>query len=218
MQVDGEVRKPQPLDIDTLLKLAPLEERICRLRCVDGWSMAIPWLGWSLAELIRRDEPTGSAKHAQFVTLADRAQMSGLRSSALDWPYVEGLRLDEAMHPLTMLAFGLCLAPFVALLHGALTDGRGPNPAGALVRSLGDWTVRGLLLTAVALPRAAFVAALVLWIVCGWSFMVPQQARLAAMATERVPVLFALDAAATYGGGAPALLSLRMGRSPSPPA
>jgi sulfoxide reductase catalytic subunit YedY len=105
--VEGEVRKPATFDIDALLKLAPMEERIYRLRCVEGWSMVVPWVGWSLAELIRRVEPTGNAKYVQFVTLADRAQMPGLRSSVLDWPYVEGLRLDEAMHPLTMLAFGL---------------------------------------------------------------------------------------------------------------
>ena len=105
--VEGEVRKPGTFDIDALLKLAPMEERIYRLRCVEGWSMVIPWVGWSLAELIRRVEPTGNAKFVQFVTLADPAQMPGLRSSVLKWPYVEALRLDEAMHPLTLLAFGL---------------------------------------------------------------------------------------------------------------
>jgi methionine sulfoxide reductase catalytic subunit len=107
VQIEGEVRKPQTLDIDALLKLAPMEERIYRLRCVEGWSMVIPWLGWSLSELIRRVEPTGNARYVEFVTLADRAQMPGLRSSVLDWPYVEGLRMDEAMHPLTLVAFGL---------------------------------------------------------------------------------------------------------------
>ena len=105
--VEGEVRKPGTFDIDTLLKLAPMEERIYRMRCVEGWSMVIPWVGWSVAELIKRVEPTGNAKFVQFVTLADRAQMPGLRSSVLEWPYVEALRLDEAMHPLAMLAFGL---------------------------------------------------------------------------------------------------------------
>jgi sulfoxide reductase catalytic subunit YedY len=105
--VEGEVRQPKVYDLDELLKLAPMEERIYRLRCVEGWSMVIPWVGWSLAELVRRVEPTGNAKYVEFTTLADKAQMPGLRSSVLDWPYVEGLRLDEAMHPLTLLAFGM---------------------------------------------------------------------------------------------------------------
>jgi len=103
---EGEVRKPQTLGIDDLLKLAPMEERIYRLRCVEGWSMVIPWVGYSLAELIKRVEPTGNAKYVEFTTLADPKQMPGVRSGVLDWPYVEGLRLDEAMHPLTLLAFG----------------------------------------------------------------------------------------------------------------
>ena len=105
--VEGEVKKPGSYDLETLLKLSALEERIYRMRCVEGWSMVIPWVGWSLVELIKRVEPTGNAKFVQFVTLADRAQMPGLNSSVLDWPYVEALRLDEAMHPLTLLAFGL---------------------------------------------------------------------------------------------------------------
>jgi sulfoxide reductase catalytic subunit YedY len=107
VQVDGEVKKPMTLDIDTLLKLAPMEERIYRMRCVEGWSMVIPWVGWSLAELIKRVEPTGNAKFVVFETLADRSQMPGLRSSVIQWPYLEGLRMDEAMHPLTILSFGL---------------------------------------------------------------------------------------------------------------
>lgn len=105
--VEGEVRKPATFDIDTLMRLAPMEERVYRLRCVEGWSMVVPWVGWSLSELIKRVEPTGNAKFVQFVTLADRAQMPGLRSSVLEWPYVEALRLDEATHPLAMLSFGL---------------------------------------------------------------------------------------------------------------
>jgi sulfoxide reductase catalytic subunit YedY len=105
--IEGEVKKPGVWDLDALLKLSPLEERIYRLRCVEGWSMVIPWVGYSLAELIKRVEPTGNAKFVQFVTLADRAQMPGLRSAVLDWPYVEGLRMDEAMHPLTLLSFGM---------------------------------------------------------------------------------------------------------------
>ncbi len=105
--IEGEVKKPRSFDLDELLKLAPMEERVYRLRCVEGWSMVIPWVGWSLSALIKAVEPTGNAKFVQFVTLADRAQMPGLRSSVLEWPYVEGLRMDEAMHPLTLLAFGM---------------------------------------------------------------------------------------------------------------
>lgn len=104
--IEGEVRKPQTLGLEDLLKLAPMEERTYRLRCVEGWSMVIPWVGYSLAELIKRVEPTGNAKFIEFHTLADPKQMPGIRSSVLDWPYVEGLRLDEALHPLTLLAFG----------------------------------------------------------------------------------------------------------------
>ncbi len=107
VRVDGEVRKPVTLDIDSLLKLAPLEERLYRLRCVEGWSMAIPWIGYSLAELIRKVEPTGNAKFVEFTTLSDRAQMPGVGSRVLDWPYVEGLRIDEASHPLTLLCVGM---------------------------------------------------------------------------------------------------------------
>jgi sulfoxide reductase catalytic subunit YedY len=105
--IEGEVKAPRSFDLDALMKLAPMEERIYRLRCVEGWSMVIPWVGWSLSHLIKAAEPTGNAKFVQFVTLADRAQMPGLRSSVLEWPYVEALRLDEAMHPLSMLAFGM---------------------------------------------------------------------------------------------------------------
>jgi sulfoxide reductase catalytic subunit YedY len=105
--IEGEVKKPGSYDLDALLKLAPMEERVYRLRCVEGWSMVVPWVGYSLAELIKRVEPTANAKFVQFVTLADRSQMPGLSQAVLDWPYVEGLRIDEAMHPLTLLAFGL---------------------------------------------------------------------------------------------------------------
>ncbi len=105
--IEGEVHKPGTLDMDQLLKLAPMEERIYRLRCVEGWSMVIPWVGYSLSALISQVQPTGNAKFVEFVTLADRAQMPGLRSSVLDWPYLEGLRMDEALHPLTLLAFGM---------------------------------------------------------------------------------------------------------------
>lgn len=105
--IEGLVHKPGRYALDDLLKLSPLEERIYRLRCVEGWSMVIPWVGYSLAELIRKVEPLGSAKYVEFVTLADRKTMPYVGSSVLDWPYVEGLRMDEAMHPLTLLALGM---------------------------------------------------------------------------------------------------------------
>jgi sulfoxide reductase catalytic subunit YedY len=105
--VDGEVKRARTFDIDELLKLAPLEERVYRLRCVEAWSAVVPWIGFPLSELVRRVEPTGNAKFVEFVTLADRKQMPGLGSPVIDWPYTEGLRLDEAMHPLTLLTFGM---------------------------------------------------------------------------------------------------------------
>lgn len=105
--VEGEVKRPRVYDVDELLKLAPLEERVYRLRCVEGWSMVIPWVGFPLAELIKQVEPTGNAKFVEFVTLHDPRQMPYQRSSILDWPYIEGLRIDEANHPLTLLAVGL---------------------------------------------------------------------------------------------------------------
>jgi len=107
VEVDGLVKKPARFAIEDLLKLAPQEERIYRLRCVEGWSMVIPWVGYSLSRLLEKVEPLGSAKFVEFYTLADRETMPGLRSSVLEWPYVEGLRLDEAMHPLTLLSFGM---------------------------------------------------------------------------------------------------------------
>lgn len=124
--IDGEVKKPMTLDIDSLLKLAPLEERIYRLRCVEGWSMVIPWVGYSLSELIKKVEPTGNAKYVQFITLADKSQMPGLRSPVLEWPYVEGLRIDEAMHPLALLGLGM---------YGEVL----PNQNGAPVRIVVPW-------------------------------------------------------------------------------
>jgi sulfoxide reductase catalytic subunit YedY len=126
VSIEGEVKKPKVVDLDELLKLAPMEERIYRLRCVEGWSMVIPWIGYSLAELIKRVEPTGNAKYVQFISLADPQQMPGVRSSVLDWPYSEGLRMDEAMHPLTLLTFGL---------YGEVL----PNQNGAPVRVTVPW-------------------------------------------------------------------------------
>ncbi|WP_019008107.1 protein-methionine-sulfoxide reductase catalytic subunit MsrP [Deinococcus aquatilis] len=107
VKIDGEVRKPQTVDIDTLQSWFPLEDRIYRMRCVEGWSMVMPWLGFPLAALIRRMEPTGKAKYVQFTALNDPKQFPGQRSRVLDWPYVEGLRLDEALHPLAFMAVGL---------------------------------------------------------------------------------------------------------------
>ncbi len=107
VSVEGHVARPHVFDIDELLALAPLEERVYRMRCVEGWSMVIPWIGYPFAELMKRVEPTGNAKFVEFVTLADPAQMPGLRSPVLAWPYVEGLRIDEAANVLTLLTVGL---------------------------------------------------------------------------------------------------------------
>jgi len=107
VSIEGEVKKPKVLSIDDLFKLSPLEERVYRMRCVEGWSMVIPWVGYSLSELIKRAEPTSKAKYVEFVSLADEQQMPGVKLPILDWPYLEGLRMDEAMHPLTILCLGL---------------------------------------------------------------------------------------------------------------
>ncbi|WP_120966291.1 protein-methionine-sulfoxide reductase catalytic subunit MsrP [Comamonas sp. lk] len=126
VRIEGLVQNPQTLDLDSLLKLAPMEERIYRLRCVEGWSMVIPWVGYSLAELLKKAQPLSSAKYVEFITLADKKQMPGLDSRVLDWPYTEGLRLDEAMHPLTLLAFGM---------YGEVL----PNQNGAPLRLVVPW-------------------------------------------------------------------------------
>ena len=123
--VDGEAGKPATFGIEELLSF-PLEERIYRLRCVEGWSMVIPWVGFPLAELLKRVDPTGNAKYVAFQTLADRTQMPGLKYPVLQWPYVEGLRIDEAMHPLTILAVGM---------YGETL----PNQNGAPVRLVVPW-------------------------------------------------------------------------------
>nr|WP_231589215.1 protein-methionine-sulfoxide reductase catalytic subunit MsrP [Chromobacterium sp. LK11] len=104
--VDGEVAKPRSFGIEQLLKF-PLEERVYRLRCVEGWSMVIPWVGFPLASLLKQMNPTSRAKYVAFETLQRPAEMPGQRGRVLDWPYREGLRIDEAMHPLTILAVGL---------------------------------------------------------------------------------------------------------------
>jgi sulfoxide reductase catalytic subunit YedY len=105
--VEGLVNKPKTFDLDDLLKLAPAEERIYRLRCVEGWSMVIPWVGFPLNALLKQVEPQSSAKYVAFQTLLDPNRMPNQNTGVLDWPYVEGLRLDEALHPLTILATGL---------------------------------------------------------------------------------------------------------------
>ena len=124
--VEGLVSKPKTFDLESLLKLSPMEERVYRLRCVEGWSMVIPWVGYSMSELIKAVQPLGSAKYVEFVTLADPKMMPGLGSGVLDWPYTEALRLDEAMHPLTLLAFGM---------YGEVL----PNQNGAPVRLIVPW-------------------------------------------------------------------------------
>lgn len=126
VRIDGEVRKPQTVDIDTLQGWFPLEDRVYRMRCVEAWSMVIPWMGFPLAALMRRVEPTSKAKYVKFTTLLDPKQMPGQRSRVLDWPYTEGLRLDEALHPLAFLAVGI--------------DGKIlPNQNGAPLRLVVPW-------------------------------------------------------------------------------
>jgi len=126
VEIEGEVARPQTIDIDTLLSWFPQEQRIYRMRCVEAWSMVIPWVGFPLGDLIRRVEPTGNAKYVEMVTLQDPEQMPGQRSRVLKWPYVEGLRMDEAMHPLTILATGL---------YGEML----PNQSGAPLRLVVPW-------------------------------------------------------------------------------
>ncbi|HEX2171650.1 MAG TPA: protein-methionine-sulfoxide reductase catalytic subunit MsrP, partial [Dehalococcoidia bacterium] len=126
ISIEGEVAKPQVIDIDTLLGWFPLEQRVYRMRCVEAWSMVIPWLGFPLGDLIRRLAPTGNARFVEFTTLLDQKQMPGQRLPVLKWPYVEGLRLDEAMHPLTLIAVGL---------YGKVL----PNQNGAPLRLVVPW-------------------------------------------------------------------------------
>ncbi|MBI2462381.1 MAG: protein-methionine-sulfoxide reductase catalytic subunit MsrP [Candidatus Rokubacteria bacterium] len=131
VEVDGHVARPRRYDVDELMRLAPLEERVYRLRCVEGWSMVIPWIGYPLAELLKRVQPTGQARFVEFTTLLDPEQFPAQRPSffgfsSLEWPYAEGLRLDEALHPLTLLTFGL---------YGQVL----PNQNGAPVRVVVPW-------------------------------------------------------------------------------
>jgi sulfoxide reductase catalytic subunit YedY len=126
VEVEGLVKKPARYAIEDLLKLSAQEERIYRLRCVEGWSMVIPWVGYSMSKLIEKVEPLGSARFVEFVSLADPKTMPFVGSRVLEWPYVEGLRLDEAMHPLTLLTFGM---------YGEVL----PNQNGAPVRLVVPW-------------------------------------------------------------------------------
>ncbi|NYT62227.1 protein-methionine-sulfoxide reductase catalytic subunit MsrP [Alcaligenaceae bacterium] len=126
VSIEGEVARPRSFDIDDLLKLAPMEERIYRLRCVEAWSMVIPWSGYALATLLKQVEPTSKAKYVEFVTTVQPKAMPALNDQILDWPYVEALRIDEAMHPLTMLVFGV---------YGKLL----PNQNGAPMRVAIPW-------------------------------------------------------------------------------
>ena len=124
--IEGEILKPRKLGMEELMKLAPLEERIYRMRCVEGWSMVIPWVGIPLAKLIKLVQPTANAKFIEFISAADETSMPGVRAPILDWPYLEALRLDEAMHDLTLLAVGL---------YGELL----PAQNGAPVRLVAPW-------------------------------------------------------------------------------
>ena len=124
--VEGEVNRPTVFDIDDVLKRFPAEERVYRLRCVEAWSMVIPWLGFPLKDLLAAVEPTSRARFVEFTTLHDTEQMPGQRRNELAWPYVEGLRMDEAMHPLALLAVGL---------YGKML----PNQNGAPIRLVVPW-------------------------------------------------------------------------------
>jgi len=107
IEIEGLVKKPTRFNLEDVMKWGAMQERIYRLRCVEGWSMVIPWIGYSMSDLIKRVEPLPSAKFVEFVTQVDPQTMPGVRGGYLDWPYVEGLRMDEAMHPLTLLTFGM---------------------------------------------------------------------------------------------------------------
>jgi methionine sulfoxide reductase catalytic subunit len=126
VKVDGKVKTPKTFDIDALLKLRPLEDRVYRHRCVEAWSMVIPWVGYSLSEFIKLCDPLPSAKYVQFLSYYDKRVEKWASQSTIDWPYSEGLRMDEAMHPLTLLTFGL---------YGEVL----PNQDGAPVRIAVPW-------------------------------------------------------------------------------
>ncbi len=131
VKVEGMCAKPKVFDIDEILKLAPLEERIYSLRCVEAWSMVIPWIGFPLSSLLKKVEPSGQARYVEFTTLLDPEQFPGQKKglfnlASIEWPYTEGLRLDEALHPLTLLTVGL---------YGQVL----PNQNGAPIRIVVPW-------------------------------------------------------------------------------
>ncbi len=126
VEIEGEVAKPGTYGLEELLSLSPMQDRVYRMRCVEGWSMVIPWIGYPLSALLNKVEPTGNAKYVEFVTDMQPDVMRGLSSSVIDWPYREGLRMDEAMHPLTLLTFGV---------YGTVL----PNQNGAPVRLVVPW-------------------------------------------------------------------------------
>ena len=126
VKIDGLVKNKKTLDVDGIMKLAAPEERIYRHRCVEGWSIVVPWVGFSLSKLLDQVEPLGKAKFVKFTSLADAGQMPGIRQPVLQWPYTEGLRLDEARHPLTLLCFGM---------YGEVL----PNQDGAPLRIVVPW-------------------------------------------------------------------------------
>src|SRR5208282_4869953 len=124
--VQGMVHKPKVFDLDELLRIRPVEERVYRMRCVEGWSMVIPWSGFPLSRLLNMVEPMGSARFVAFESLLDPGRFPGQRGNVLAWPYVEGLRMDEAMHPLALLCFGM---------YGEVL----PNQDGAPLRIVIPW-------------------------------------------------------------------------------
>ncbi len=126
VMIEGEVKQKKLISVEDIMKKFPLEERIYRMRCVEAWSMVIPWIGLSLADLVKWAEPTGNAKYVEFISYSDRKQMPGVNLPILDWPYNEALRLDEAMNPLTLLAVGL---------YGEVL----PNQNGAPMRLVVPW-------------------------------------------------------------------------------
>lgn len=126
VSIEGEVKEPLEFEIDEIIDMFPLEERIYRWRCVEAWGMIIPWIGFPLGEFIKKCAPTSDAKFVEFTTLLDPKQMPGVKVPVLDWPYVEGLRMDEAMHPLAILSVGM---------YGEVL----PNQNGAPLRLVVPW-------------------------------------------------------------------------------
>lgn len=107
VSIEGEVKEPLTFDVDEIIDMFPLEERVYRWRCVEAWGMIIPWIGYPLADFIKRCRPTSKANYIEYTTVVDEKQMPGLKTNVLDWPYTEGLRMDEAMHPLALLGVGM---------------------------------------------------------------------------------------------------------------